>query len=403
MKTTLKLTLSRIKRKDNTRRIVIRMVHKRKHTTFQTDFNVLDSDWNSEIEKIKPCSKQYPNIEKVNAKLFSIKSDLYDRIEAIGKLKLNISTATHLKRIILDRPKVITYSSYSTFLEEEFKKINRYGNAKIYAYARSFFYRHNGYRDIRFDQITYSWLKRVELFHLTAGNGYNSLSINMRTLRAVYNRAIKEGYAKQENYPFKEYKIRNTKTKKRAVDKNVIQRIELYNPKEGSMREFAKDIFLFSFYTQGMNITDIANLKNSSIKNGRVEYKRAKTGGFLSIALSEKAKAIISKYIDLKHPNNFLFPIIRRIEDPEMVGKDIYNATRNTNKNMQKIAKELGITDNITTYVARHSWATIAKSKGLDVSLISQGLGHQDLKTTQIYLDTLDSAIMDEANKIITE
>ena len=403
MDASLMVTIDSFKKKDGTHRIIIRMIFKRKFAKFPTMYSVLKKDWNEKQGKIKKSCKQFGDPERINAKIYYYKSELYDRIVAIERRGTSVQNVLQLKHLMLNRPVRISYCSYSKILEQELRNMKRLGNAGVYRQARKFIFRLNGYRDVNFEDITYSFLKNIEMMHLSSGNGYNSLSINLRTLRAVYNRAIKEGYAKQEQYPFREYSIKQEKTKKRAVGKEIISLIEGYEAMPGTMKRFARDMFLFSFYTRGMNITDMARLRVGSIVNNRIEYKRQKTGGLFSIPLSDKVVSILGNYIeDSSNPGDYIFPIIKR-KGLAMERKDIYNATRNVNKNIQKIAKELGIEEHITTYVARHSWASIGNMKGVPISTISQALGHQDLKTTQIYLEDLDNSALDEADSLITD
>jgi integrase len=256
--------------------------------------------------------------------------------------------------------------------------------------------------------VNYAFLKKLEEEHISAGYGYNSLSVKLRTIRAIYNKAINEEIAKPEWYPFNKYKIKETKTQKRAIAKEDILKIENYKPEFGSQEFHARNYFLFSFYMIGMNFTDIAYLKYSNIKNNRLEYYRKKTGRFYSLELYDKPKAIIEIYkknnfvfTPDKKKDRYIFPIISR-EKPEDIRADIYNGLRLLNKYIRRIALKLDIDAHLTSYVARHSWASIGKALNIPLAVISDGLGHEDLSTTQVYLDELDKSTIDQASKLIT-
>lgn len=162
---------------------------------------------------------------------------------------------------------------------------------------------------------------------------------------------------------------------------------------------FARDIFMFSFYNRGMNLVDITWLKNSQIKKGRLVYTRKKTGQLFDIKLTDAAKQIIMKHRASKATESFVFPFVKR-KGKEY--QDYLNFKRLINKQLKKIAEEAEIDITLTTYVSRNTWATLAKRAGITTAIISEGMGHTTESSTQIYLDSFDTDILDEANEIIT-
>ena len=283
---------------------------------------------------------------------------------------------------------------------DELTTAKKLGNAGCYRQASDFIDRYTGGKDYTFDQITFQLLKHLEAQHLSNGNSLNSLSFYFRTIRAVYNRAIKEGIVKRDNYPFTNYSIKETKTAKRAIPKTDIGKIGALELPEGSNLWHAKNYFMFSFYNMGMNFIDIAFLKLSNIKDSRIQYSRAKTGKAYSIKISEPTQKILSSYTAGKEESDFVFDVIKGESQEEQL-LSFQNARRAYTKWLKKIAKLSGIESNLTSYVARHSWATIAKDLNVPVSVISEGLGHEDIKTTQIYLDSFDDDVIDKANELI--
>jgi integrase len=152
----------------------------------------------------------------------------------------------------------------------------------------------------------------------------------------------------------------------------------------------------------GMNWTDMVMLKLSDISNGRIFYKRAKTGREYTIKISPPTQQILDHYTQGKTSNDYVFPVVTRDHDPQLLRRDIRYKLKNVNKWMQKLANQVGVQANLTTYVARHTWATLANRSNVNIGIISEGLGHQNIKTTQTYLKAFGSEELDKANEIIT-
>ena len=218
----------------------------------------------------------------------------------------------------------------------------------------------------------------------------------MRGLRAIYNRAVERGLVVQRN-PFKHVYTGIDKTVKRAVPAEVIRQIRDLDLTLNPVMDLARDIFMFSFYTRGMSFIDMAFLKKSDLKNGILSYRRQKTGQQLFIKWEKPMQEIIDKYDTTKTP--YLLPIINdMMKDPRRQYK---NAEHLTNGKLKKIGKQLGLEIPLTTYVARHGWANIAKNKNIPIATISEAMGHDSEKTTRIYLASLDSSVVDKANSLV--
>ena len=298
------------------------------------------------------------------------------------------------------------FCEFALHLIDSFEKTGRIGNAKVYGMAVSFIKRYNKGADLPFSQITYSLLKKMEVAYLSQNKSVNGLSVYMRTIRSIYNKAIKEGLAGEESYPFKNLEIRTEKTRKRAISKDQINKIEQIEIPEDTVLWHTKNYFLFSFYCRGMNFIDMAKLQVKNLINNRIIYARSKSRDrkLFSIEINEKINRILEYYmchVNRNDPNSYIFPIIQRSE-PLLMRKDIDNARGLFNEYLKVLAKECGITENLTSYVARHTWASAAKKMGISSEIISEGMGHSDLKTTQIYLEDFADDVLDEANKRIT-
>jgi integrase len=201
-------------------------------------------------------------------------------------------------------------------------------------------------------------------------------------------------------YPFENFKIKTENTVKRALSKDEIIQIRDIDLRSCPGQEKARDFFMFSFYCMGMSFVDIAYLKVKDIYKGRLNYSRQKTTQLYNMAIVEPALEIINRYSTLENKDEFVFPILDK-DHPNL--HELYlSQMRNNNKRLKDIAKKLDLSIPLTSYVARHSWATIAKRSGIPTAVISEGLGHTTEKTTQIYLDSFENSVLDEANKIIT-
>ena len=289
-----------------------------------------------------------------------------------------------------------TFLLYGKELLVELRKIGKVRTAGTYQSALNSFERYlNNRGDVSLDaldsnqMIAYeSWLK---------GNGIcpNTSSYYMRNLRAIYNRAVEQGFVAQQN-PFKHVYTGIDKTRKRAVSLDVVREIRDLNLTKKSL-VFARDIFLFSFYTRGMSFVDMAFLKKKDLQNGILTYRRHKTGQQLFIKWEKTMQELIDKYDTSDIP--YLLPIIRNNGMDEW--HQYQNEAHRINRNLKHIGKQMGLGIPLTTYVARHAWASIAQSKNVSLSVISEALGHDSEQTTRIYLASLDASIVDTANSLI--
>ncbi len=292
----------------------------------------------------------------------------------------------------------ISFFKYTEQLINRFENLGNYGNARVYRQALNMFQKYRDEKDLTFKEFNYKMVIDFEEFLLKRGSKVNTVFTYMRKLKAVYNRAIKEEVVKEEFYPFKNYQIRNEKTTKRAISKENITAIKNLELSDQTQID-ARNIFLFSFYCRGISFIDIANLQVKNIDGDRLYYSRNKTKQKFSIRLTDQMFGIIKEYNDLVDPESYIFPIIAK--DEEDRHKKYLNSLRLTNKKLKELGKMVGLSFPLTTYVARHSWATIAKRQGISTAVISEGLGHETERTTQIYLDSFENDVLDAANDLI--
>lgn len=248
--------------------------------------------------------------------------------------------------------------------------------------------------DIPLEKLTTKELKLFEDFLMGKGIVMNTVSFYMRVLRAVYNKAIVEELIPPAK-PFAVVYTGVAKTKKRAIDEKVIHRLQMLYLKPNLA--FARDMFLFSFYTRGMSFVDMANLKKGNIADGVLSYKRRKTGQQISVGLEPCMIEIIKCYERMARGSDYLLPLL--YQSGETIKYEA--AIRNQNERLKRISRQLNLSKDLTTYVSRHTWATIARSKGIPLSIISEGMGHASEQTTRIYLSSLEHKIIDKANRRI--
>jgi site-specific recombinase XerD len=291
----------------------------------------------------------------------------------------------------------LTLSEWSKILIERKLLANKAGTAKWYADGVAALTKFNQGEDINLIDIDVTFLKNFEAYHLAKGNSKNGIGAYLRAIRAIYNAAIEEDAFEPFRNPFLKYKIPSTsRTKKKAIPKESFLKIRDLEYEFESPIWHVKNYVLVMFNCRGMNLIDLAQLRIKSIFRNRVFYGRSKTGDSLSVAITPELENILAHYTKGKKKNDFIFPIGY---DGSSKDNALYRARRKiVNKYLKQIGRDAGIEGNFTTYYIRHSWATIAKNMGISTEVISEGLGHKSLNTTEVYLKSFDNNTLDEAN-----
>lgn len=288
-------------------------------------------------------------------------------------------------------------SSFGVFAKKQIlilESIGKFRTAETYASALNSIFRFTGGRDLTFDEIDSYMLLRYEAFLKGSGLVRNTTSFYMRILRAIFNKAIEAGIIPDQN-PFRRVYTGIDKTIKRALPLGVVKKIKTLDLRGEYDLDMARDMFMFSFYTRGMSFVDMSFLKDSNIRNGVLVYSRRKTGQRLYIKWEKCMQDIVDKYRFSAVPP-YLLPLNGNLSENN--GLNYRRALLNVNRNLKKVASLAGISVPLTMYVARHSWATAAKEKNIPLSIISECMGHDSDMTTQIYLASLDNAMVDKAN-----
>ncbi|UKM65483.1 site-specific integrase [Flavobacteriaceae bacterium GSB9] len=396
---TLKLTLDkRRKYKDGRSPLIFRLTHKGRSTSIHIGIKLLEREWNANKLRIK---NSHPFCKELNIELKNKQTELEILAFRNAEKIMLMDQVKKVKQLLIEKPQN-TAVYFSAFAKEKMKVLKeqeRYGNAQSYKTASDRILRFKGMQ-LELNQIDYNLILSFENYLLIDGVSRNSVAVYMRTLRAILNLAAKEDKYNLKNYPFKKYKIRTEKTISRAIGLLEIRKIyqldDLTNKEEQ-----AKDIFLLILSLIGISFMDLILLKKSNIDRDRIIYKRRKTGKVYSIKLSSFSIRIIKKYCHKS--SDFILPQFQQDNFKKSQYRHCVSLGLNkTNKYLKKIGKRLDLPITLTTYVARYSWANIAKSTGCSKELIAEALGHTyGNHVTGIYLDTYGNDLIDGANKQI--
>lgn len=351
--------------------------------------------WNFEKNALKPNSPNYEYLSKIIADKASELS------EEIVKLKSERKDFTASTLIEENKQRVKPRTVNDLFREqiEQLKDEGRRGYMLSVKQVYNSLLMFNKHLDILFSDINLPFLRRYETWLRKQGLAKNTIGIRFRTLRAVYNLAIEQNLVKAENYPFKKYEVSHLQeeTAKRSLSKQDIERILAYKSTNRYMR-FPIDIFAFTYYCGGINFIDIANLTQANIMENKLIYKRHKTGKLIKIPLQPQAIELIKKYHSKESP--YIFPILSDFHETEIQKANrIHKVITKVNKRLKEIGEELNLPIPLTTYVARHSQATVMKKAGVSTAVIREIMGHSSERVTQIYLDSFDNEQINNAMK----
>ncbi len=377
--------------------IYYQILHDRKPRQLLTKYKIFPSEWNEKRSIVITTEEN-----ERRAFIISIREFIRWDIERLTKIhrKLDATGLAYTADDIIDEFNRCRHDySLFNFMESIIIKLKRNGKVRTSETYKSTLNSFKAFRqgeDIMLDCLTSKIMEDYEAWQHERGLTPNTISFYTRILRATYNRAVDDGIIENHN-PFRHVYTGVDKTVKRALPLHVIKRIKSLDLSLNPVLDFARDMFIMSFYLRGMSFIDMAFLKKTDLKNAYVTYRRRKTGQQLTIEWTKEMQLILDKYP--KNQSDYLLPIICKPSTNEWYA--YRNVGYNINHNLKIIANMLGITIPLTLYVARHSWASIAKAKGIPLSVISKGMGHDNETTTQIYLDSIDNSTVDKANNLI--
>ncbi len=284
------------------------------------------------------------------------------------------------------------------------------GTADSYLDALRKFKKFRKEKDLQFSEVDAKLLKKFDMYMRAEGRSVSTIGIYMRSLRTIYNEAIDQGLVRQECYPFVDYKAPSSRKKKRALTKQAVFHLMAYELPPQSAAGRAKGFFEFSYLMQGMNFTDIAYLQNQNIINGRIDYYRRKTvrsvskSRLISIKITPQIQILLDQlrdYDNLHDPYAYVFPVLQPEMNAEEEKATIKQFIKTTNKYLKRIGKELNFPLTLTTYVARHSFATVLKRQGAPTAIIGEMLAHTSEQQTLDYLDDFEYETKDKFNELL--
>ncbi len=376
------------------------VIHERVAKQIKTSCHILESEWDEERNEIINTSQTSDSRRKI---LTSIRNKIRWEKNRISNAIIDMENdGVHFTIEDIVRNYYHSASNRVSVFEYINKQIDRlYASGKertseTYRQVLHSFMRFRKNDDLDFDMIDNNLIEQYEGFMRMSNLCRNTTSFYMRTLRSIYNRAVEDGLTEQVN-PFRGVYTGVDKTAKRALSIEEIRRIKELDLNGLPTLDFARDVFMFSFYMRGMAFIDIAYLKKKSLANGYIVYNRKKTGQQLVVKWENNMVNIVDKYFD--DSSEFFMPIIKRQDGTER--KQYLNKMLIINRNLKKIAQLAGISMSLSLYVARHSWASIAQAKNVPLRAISLGMGHDNEETTRIYLSSIQSNIVDKANSKI--
>lgn len=389
---------TRRQKSDGCYNIIFRITHNRNNYSINSGVSALGHHWNDKKSEI---SKLHPNANLLNLKI----AQQYFKIQKVILQLDDEFSMEKLRLLIDDNPNKQLNSTFKSFAEQlitQMMEVGRTGNALVYQTAVNRFTSFCNNRDVYFSDIDYTLLDKFSHHLIKSGLKQNSISNYFRSIRAIYNKAIKSKIVDRSNYPFAEFSIKSEKTAKRAISKDDIIKLKQLDLKANSTAEKSLKCFLLSFYLRGISFTDLVYLKQSNIVDGRVVYKRRKTHKNYTIKLFPQAQELFNQLnVD---GSDYLLPILPNTtkEDSLETKKVIRQFIKTTNKYLKRMSEQVELSSPVTTYTSRHAFATIAKRLGYSNELIAEALGHEyGNKITNIYLDSFEPEVLDAMHELV--
>lgn len=403
MTTSVRLMLNKGRRLNNgTYPLVFQVIHSRRKKLLYTGFRLKEEAFNEVEEKIvdgMDATLTATDITKMNRELRKMKNMIHTRIRQLERTTESFTVEDVLAQFAHANVRQQFYIlRYIDTQIERKKKLKKEGTAAAYKSTRSSLTKFLGGSDIRMSEIDLRFIRRYEDFLYNNGVAENTVSYYLRNFRTLYNQAVVDGYHPHGEYPFAKAQTRPAKTVKRALSREDLQTMANLKLEDAPELKFARDLYLFSFYAQGMAFVDIVLLKKSDIYNGVLTYSRHKSKQFIRIAVTPQMQELMDKY---ETKGEYVFPIIRDNSSAEYTQYRL--ALGRINRHLKRIAAMIDVKIPLTTYTARHTWATLARDCGAPVSVISAGLGHTSEEMTRIYLKEFDVSQLDKVNSIVTK
>lgn len=376
--------------------IYYQIIHRRVARQINTGYHLYADEWSG--LRIKKGMATVMDV-RLRETAESINSDLNRLDRIIASLEAMTEKYTSDDIVGLYHSSGLSSDTLFTFMGSLITAKRKNGHirtAETYMNTLNSFRRFRRGVDIAISSLDEDIVTSYEAYLRREGLSRNTSSFYMRHLRSAYNNAVEKGLAPAVNI-FRHVYTGVDKTIKRAISLEALKRIKAMKFAESHSLDFARDMFLFSFYTRGMAFVDMAYLKKSDLWGNVLTYHRRKTRQQLLIRWEDCMQGIVDKYDTGESP--YMLPII--MEPGEQERRQYCSMSHFINRNLKRIGEMAGLDIPLTMYVARHTWASIAHSKNIPLAVISEGMGHDSETTTKIYLSSLDTGVLDKANELI--
>ena len=392
-------------KKDNTYPVKLRITFERKQLYYPTPYNFTKLEFN----KVMNGGRQTENEKKIKKKIEAFETKAVSIIEDLPYF----TWQNFEKKYLANRA---AKNTIKAAYEERIKTLRDAGQiGTAVSYECGINSLNKFHPDAKFLDITPDLLSIYEKSMLLKGNSKTTISMYLRTLRSIFNAAISNNDIIPAIYPFRrneyekdKYEIPEGSNIKKALEMQDLKKIFDYKSVKGKTKDMARDYWIFIYLTSGLNVKDLCLLQYKNIEGDILKFIRAKTAKqkkekTIQAVLQPEAIAIIKKWGNKKKDNNtFVFPVLTGIETPDRQRQLIQQLTHVINDNMKTIAEDLQIVKPVTTYAARHSFATVLKRSGASMELISEMLGHSNLKTTKNYLASFENETLKQTTKALT-
>ncbi|MEB3801749.1 site-specific integrase [Flavobacterium columnare] len=396
-----RFTIRKAPNKDGKHSIILSLVKNRKNTSVSTAYSCNFDDWSFETNMLKTNKKgsELKKIIEINNFIGKINLKIEEFIRQNRTLELDFSLED-LKNEVKSNDKKANSNDYFRFHQEiinEFITSNKTGSAKINKETLSSIKKFHSKENLKFSELNYEFIVKYDSFLRSRGGTDSGIGIKMRTIRAIFNKAIDRKHIPKHIYPFELYKVSALKkeAKREYLTADELKALENEDFSANKKQQFARDMYMFSYYCRGMNFIDMMKLNSSNLFEGKISYLRNKTGVSLEFEVPKPAIKILEHYNKQSY-NKYLFPLLL---SEKMTNQQIENRGHKKlgeiNVALKEIMAHLEINKRITFYTARHTFATLLKFKNISIDFIGQSLGHSDIKTTQTYLNKLPSQKLD--------
>lgn len=375
------------------------VIHKRKVKYISTEHHIYAYEWDEKAETIVVAaeSERKGTLAMMQCKIDKAFKQLRSILDRTERCHKDYTVEDLCKAFIKEQ----TYKTVFVFLQEQATKkeqMKRLGTARTYGNAYRRFKAFREDVDLTFDELTPDMIECYEAWLIDRRLKQNSIRCYLRTLNTLLCKAVAEGLL-SNRYLFSRVRLSYVKTTKRAISEKELKVIANLELPEHSTMALARDIFMFSFYMRGMPFVDIAYLRKTDLKNGMWTYCRRKTNQCLMVEWEKAQQKILDRYAHQTENGPYLLPIINKEDGTEYL--QYQRMQTNINRALKKIGEMAELKMPLTTYVARHTWASVARDMNIPIAVISEGMGHNSIKTTQVYLNSIDISRINEANKRI--